>query len=169
MKPKKVGRHVMTLSQWQKFKEQASDWLLVINIDSLPYALQTTIAESLLDTTLAKQARMHLKEKHSRNFHSASLILAAAGGKRDKELHPKIVRVWCFFQKYITSSETLDWSSEPACRAITREIKDAAFSCGIHSALKTPDNWAYMVTSMSMDDFHQYKRKRNLLLLIFLE
>ena len=78
--------------------------------------------------------------------------MATPKDRRDEELHPRIMRVWRFFQKYIANSDTLDWSSEPACRATTREIKDAAFNCRIHTALKTPDDWASMVTIMNMDD-----------------
>ena len=93
MKPKKIGHHNKTLTQWQEFHEQATDWLLVVNAESIPLALQITISETLLDTTRAKRARMCLKEKHARNFHSAALILDAVGNKRDEELHPKIVQV----------------------------------------------------------------------------
>ena len=95
---------------------------------------------------------MHLRERDDKNFHSAALIIATAKDKRDKELHPKIVRVWRFFQKYVANSDSLDWSSKSACKATTREIKDAAFNCKIHTALNTPEDWSAMITIMNMDN-----------------
>ena len=87
----------MILVQCTEFYEQAADWLFVSNAESLPATLQTSMAESLLDDTLAKRVTMFLKEKHSRNIQF--VILDAAAGKRDKELHPKIFKCWKFFQK----------------------------------------------------------------------
>ena len=63
-----------------------------------------------------------------------------------------MVQAWDFLRKYVTDSERLNWDSEAACRASTRDIYEAAEDCGISSAMRTPNAWASLVALMNMPE-----------------
>ena len=60
-----------------------------------------------------------------------------------------MVQAWDFLRKYVADSERLNWDTEAACRASTREIYEAAEDCGISLAMRTPDAWASLVALMN--------------------
>ena len=96
---------------------------------------------------------MKLKEgRPQRNFFSASEILTEASEQRDPQLYPRLVQLWDFLRKYVTDSERLNWDTEAACRASTREINEAAEDCGISSAMHAPNAWAALIALMNMPE-----------------
>ena len=108
---------------------------------------------TVLDSILLNRSLMKLKEGRPQlSFFLAAEILVEASEQRDPQLYPRVVQAWDFLRKYVTDSERLNWDSEAACRASTREIYEAAEDCGISSAMRTPNAWASLVALMNMPE-----------------
>ena len=107
----------------------------------------------VLNPTLLHRSLGKLKEEHLNvAFFLAPAILDMAATQRDPQLYPRVVQAWEFLRKYVSDSGRLNWSSEPACRATTREICDAAEDCGISTAMQSADSWGALVALMNMPE-----------------
>ena len=105
----------------------------------------------ILNPTLQHRSLMKLKENHpDASFFHATEILSTATLQRDPQLYPRVVQAWEFLRKYVSDSGKLNWDTEPACRATTREICDAADDCRISTAMQSADSWGALVTLMNM-------------------
>ena len=62
---------------------------------------------------------------------------------------------WEFIRKYVSQSDKLNWSTEPACRASMREVLAAAEDWDIGSTLWSAEAWAAIVVFMNMTDKKQ--------------
>ena len=106
-----------------------------------------------MDSTLLSRSLMKIKERRPQmSFFSASKILVVASKQRDPQLYPQVIQAWDFLRKYVADSGKLNWDTEAACRASTREICDAAEDCGISPAMQTPDSWGALVALMNMPE-----------------
>ena len=70
-------------------------------------------------------------------------------------MYPKVIQTWEFIRKYVSESDKLNWSTEPACRASMREVLAAAEDCEIGMTLRSAEAWAAIVVFMNMTDKKQ--------------
>ena len=135
-----IGRHDMTNREWKKFHQEATEWFAATRIGQFTMTNQTRLMGKILNSTLLHRSLMKLQENNpDTSFFPAAVILSTATLLRDPQLYPRVVQAWEFLRKYVSDSGKLNWDTEPACRATTREIWDAADDCGISTAMQSAD------------------------------
>ena len=153
MRPALVGNHDMNNREWKAFYQEATEWFAATKIRLLPLTTQTRLMGKVLNPTLLHRSLVKLKEDYpDTGFFSTSAILSIAATQRDPQLYPRVVQAWEFLRKYVSDSGNLNWGSESACRATTREICDAAEDCGISTAMQSADSWGALVALMNMPE-----------------
>ena len=69
---------------------------------------------------------MALKERTKTFFSPATQLLEEAAKHRDTLMYPRVIQTWESIRKYVSESDNLIWSTEPAYRASMREVLAAA-------------------------------------------
>ena len=143
----------MSNKEWKTFQQESTEWFTATRMGFFPHTNQTRLMGTVLESTLLNRSLIKLNEgRPQMSFFSAAEILAEALEQREPQLYPQVVQAWDFLRKYVTDSGRLNWDTEAACRASTREIYEAAEDCGISSAMRTPDAWASLVALMNMPE-----------------
>ena len=124
MKPGVRGKSDMSNKEWKRFEEECLEWFEATAIGGLPQSNQKRLVEPVLDDTLCQRTMMALKERTKKNFFPATQLLEEAAKHRDTLMYPKVIQTWEFIRKYVSESDKLNWSTEPACKIGRAECRE---------------------------------------------